>query len=292
MTITEEHGMIPRTRCWRIVTGMVLLAISALILTAPARAQSAAPADQWTFSVTPYLWLPNVNGTLKYSIPPGAGGSPEVEAGPNDYLQNLQAVIMISGEARRDRWSVFTDIIYLEFADQESSVTAVDFGGSLVSSSVNVATSSSFRGMAWTLGTGYAVQTGQGVALDVFGGLRYFGLEATTDWQLAGTITGPGGGQTFPRTGGISGRADLWDGIVGIRGRVLLGSSDCSIPYYLDIGAGSSNVTWQGMLGIAYAFKWGGVTLAYRNLYYDQKDDKLLQDLRFSGPALGVTFRF
>ncbi len=284
--------MIPRTRCCRIVMGMVLLAISALILTAPARAQSAAPADQWTFSVTPYLWLPNVNGTLKYSIPPGAGGSPEVEAGPNDYLQNLQAVIMISGEARRDRWSVFTDIIYLEFADQESSVTAVDFGGSLVSSSVNVATSSSFRGMAWTLGTGYAVQTGQGVALDVFGGLRYFGLEATTDWQLAGTITGPGGGQTFPRTGGISGRADLWDGIVGVRGRVLLSSSDWSIPYYLDLGAGSSNVTWQGMLGVAYAFKWGGVTLAYRNLYYDQKDDKLLQDLRFSGPALGVTFRF
>ena len=46
------------------------------------------------------------------------------------------------------------------------------------------------------------------------------------------------------------------------------------------------------MLGIAYSFKWGEVTLAYRNLYYDQKDDKLLQDLRFDGPALGVTFRF
>jgi hypothetical protein len=271
---------------------MVLLAISALIIAAPARAQSVSPADQWTFSLTPYLWLPNVNGTLKYSIPPGAGGSPEVEAGPNDYLQNLQAVIMISGEARRDRWSVFTDIIYLEFADQGSSVTAVDFGGSLVSSSVNVATSSSFRGMAWTLGTGYAIQTGQAVTLDVFGGLRYFGLEASTDWQLAAAITGPGGGQTFPRAGGISGRVDLWDGIVGVRGRVLLGSSDWSIPYYLDLGAGSSNVTWQGMLGVAYSFKWGGVTLAYRNLYYDQKDDKLLQDLRFSGPALGVTFRF
>ena len=35
-----------------------------------------------------------------------------------------------------------------------------------------------------------------------------------------------------------------------------------------------------------------GVTLAYRHLYYDQKDDKLIQDMRFSGPALGVTFRF
>ena len=284
--------MILLVRRRRVVTGMVFLAVFAVIFTAPVQAQSVAPADQWTFSITPYLWLPNVNGTLKYGIPPGAGGSPEVEAGPNDYLQNLQAVIMISGEARRDRWSVFTDIIYLDFSDEKSSVKSVDFGGSLVSSSANVATTSSFRGMAWTLGTGYAVQTGQAMTLDVIGGLRYFGLEASTDWQLAGEITGPGGGQTFPRSGGISGRADLWDGIIGVRGRVLLGSSDWSIPYYLDVGAGSSRLTWQGMLGVAYSFKWGGVTLAYRDLYYDQRDDKLLQDLRFSGPALGVTFRF
>ena len=60
---------------------------------------------------------------------------------------------------------------------------------------------------------------------------------------------------------------------------------------YLDGGTGSSSLTWQGMLGVAYSYKWGGVTLAYRHLYYDQKGDKLIQDMRFSGPALGVTFR-
>ena len=277
----------------RFVTRMVLLAaMTAMIFTAPAQAQSVAPADQWKFSITPYLWLPNVNGTLKYSIPPGAGGSPEVEAGPNDYLQNLQAVIMLSGEVRKDRWSVFTDVIYLAFSDEESSVKSVNFGGNLVSSSLNLATSSSLRGTAWTLGAGYAVQTGQPVKLDVFGGLRYFSLQASTSWQLEGVINGPGPGQTFPRTGGISAGADLWDGIIGVRGRVPLGISRWSIPYYLDIGTGSSQLTYQWMLGIAYSFKWGEVTLAYRDLYYDQTDDKLVQDLRFDGPALGATFRF
>ena len=278
----------------RVVTVMVLLAaMTAAIFTAPAHAQSAAPADQWTFSITPYLWLPNVNGTLKYNIPPGAGGSPEVETGPNDYLQNLQALIMISGEARKDRWSVFTDIIYLDFSKEESSVKAIDFGGTLVSSSLNLATSSSLRGTSWTLGAGYAVQTGKAAMLDVFGGLRYFDLAASTDWQLATdiTVTG-GGGLTFPRTGGISRQMELWDGIVGVRGRVTLGSSDWSIPYYLDIGMGSSSLTYQWMLGIAYSFKWGGVTLAFRDIYFDQKDDEFLRNLRFSGPALGVTFRF
>jgi len=34
------------------------------------------------------------------------------------------------------------------------------------------------------------------------------------------------------------------------------------------------------------------VLLTYRHLDYDEKGDKLVQDLRFSGPALGVTFRF
>jgi hypothetical protein len=281
------------TRRQRTVTGMVLLVtIIAAIFTASAHAQSIAPADKWTFSITPYLWLPNINGTLKYNVPPGAGGSPDVETGPNDYLENLQSVIMLSGEVRRDRWSVFTDVIYLAFTDEDSSVKSVNFGGSLVSSSVNVATTSSFRGTAWTLGTGYAVQPGQAWMLDIFGGLRYFSLQASTNWQLSAAITGPGGVQTFPRTGSISEGADLWDGIIGVRGRVLLGSSDWSIPYYLDVGAGSSNWTWQGMLGIAYSFKWGGVTLAYRNLYYDQNNDKLIQDLRFTGPTLGLTFRF
>jgi hypothetical protein len=267
-----------------------LAALFASIFTAQVQAQSVAPADQWTFSITPYLWLPNVNSTLKYNIPPGAAGSPEVETGPNNYLENLQALIMISAEARRDRWSVFTDLIYLDFADEKSAVKTIDFGGSLVSSSVNVATSSSFRGTAWTLGTGYAVRTGHAVTLDVFGGLRYFSLKASTEWQLSVDVTGPGG--TFPATGSISEGADLWDGIIGVRGRVPLGSGEWSIPYYLDIGTGSSSLTWQGLLGITYSFTWGGVTLAYRNLYYGQKDDKLIQDLQFSGPALGVTFRF
>jgi hypothetical protein len=272
---------------------MVLLAaMTAAIFTAPAYAQSVAPADQWIFSITPYLWLPNVNGTLKYGIPPGAAGSPEVETGPNDYLENLQAVIMLSGEVRKDRWSVFTDVIYLAFGDEDSSVKAVDFGGSIVSSSLNLTTRTSLHGTAWTLGAGYEVLSDKTATLNLFGGLRYFDLAASTDWELTLDVSGPGGGQTFPRIGGVSREMELWDGIIGVKGRIPLGSSDWSVPYYLDIGTGSSSLTWQGMLGIAYSFKWGGVTLAYRDLYFDQKDDKFIQDLRFSGPALGATIRF
>ena len=271
---------------------ITIVMLAALALCGPLSAAEQTTGDQWTFSITPYLWLPNINGTLKYSIPPGTGGSPEVETGPNDYLENLQAVIMISGEVRKDRWLVFTDFIYLDFSEEESDVKEVDFDGSSISAGADVSTSSSLRGGVWTLGAGYAVLPGRPVNLDAFGGLRYFDLKASTDWQLALDVTGPGGGQTFPRTGGISASEDLWDGIVGVRGRVWLGSSNWAIPYYLDLGTGSSSLTWQGMLGIAYSWNWIEARLAYRHLYYDQKGDKLVQDVRFSGPALGVTFRF
>ncbi len=51
-------------RLQRVVMGMVLLAaMTAMIFTAPAQAQTVAPADQWKFSITPYLWLPNINGS-------------------------------------------------------------------------------------------------------------------------------------------------------------------------------------------------------------------------------------
>ena len=270
----------------------ILLTLAVLALCGSLSAEEQPPDNQWKFSITPYLWLPNVNGDLKYDIPPGAGGSPEVETGPNNYLENLQAVFMISGEVRRDRWVAFTDFIYLDFTNEDSEIKGIDFDGGRISAGLNGSTTSSLKGATWTLGAGYTVLPDRPVSLDAFGGLRYFTLKTSTDWQLALDVTGPGGGQTFPWTGDVSEREELWDGIIGARGRVWFGGSNWAIPYYLDVGTGSSSFTWQGMLGIAYTYKWFGATLAYRNLYYDQKGDRLVQDLRFTGPALGATFSF
>jgi hypothetical protein len=266
--------------------------LAALGLLSSPGAQAQLAEDHWTFAITPYLWLPNINGTLKYSVPPGAAGSPEVGAGPNNYLQNLQAVLMLAGEARKDRWAVLADAIYLDFANQASTVKAVNFGGPVVSTNLNSSTSSSLKGWLLTLAGGYAAVQTPRATLDVLAGVRYLGIRASTDWQLTATVTGPGAGQVFPASGSISERADLWDAIVGVRGRVRLGEGQWFMPYYLDVGTGSSTLTWQGLLGIAYRFKWGDATLAWRNLYYDQGDDKLVQNFRFSGPALGVTFVF
>jgi len=266
--------------------------LAAVALLAGSGAQAQSLEDRWTFTFTPYLWLPNVNGTLKYSVPPGAAAGPEVLTGPNNYLENLQSVLMISGEARKDKWSIMADVIYLDFADQAGNVKAVNFGGSTVSTNLNANTSSSFKGWLATLAGGYTAVRKPMLTLDVLGGVRHLEIEASTDWQLTATVTGPGAGQVFPASGSISQRADLWDAIVGVRGRVRFGEGNWFVPYYLDVGTGSSDLTWQGLLGIAYGFSWGDATLAYRHLAYDQGGNKLFQDFRFSGTALGVSFRF
>jgi hypothetical protein len=248
----------------------------------PAAAESAAD-DQWAFTVTPYLWLPNINGTLKFQLP-NLNASTGVETGPNDYLENLDFALMISGEARKGKWSVFTDVIYLDFSDENSRVRTFD--GAFVQPSIDVGTQSSLTGGVWTLVGGYAAVQEPKATLDVIGGFRYLDIEASADWTLSGPLG------KLPSSGSISQSEGLWDAIVGVRGQVKLGDGNWSMPYYADIGSGQSSLTWQAMAGVAYSWSWGDVGLVYRHLTYDMDDNKLLQDVEFSGPALGATFRF
>jgi hypothetical protein len=64
------------------------------------------------------------------------------------------------------------------------------------------------------------------------------------------------------------------------------------MPYHLDAGAGDSSLTWQSVLGVGHAFKWGDVIFAYRYLSYEQGGNKLIENLSFTGFGLGVNFRF
>lgn len=58
------------------------------------------------------------------------------------------------------------------------------------------------------------------------------------------------------------------------------------------MGTGGSDLTWQALAGVGYAFKWGDVLLAYRYLDYDFDSDFMLKDMNISGSALGAKFYF
>jgi hypothetical protein len=266
-----------------------------LILFLPFIVSAQPSGSQWQFSITPYVWLPDIDGTLSYDVPSRAGGRPTVSVGADDYLENLDFALMINGDARKGRWSVYTDVIYIDFSNTNSKLESIDFGNNNkipVNPSIDAGTESSLRAAVWTLVGGYSVLQGDRGRLEVLAGFRYLHVKASTDWRLGAAIDGPVGGQSFVRSGSISQRVDLWDGIIGLRGRLNIGSSRFYVPYYFDVGTGSSNFTWQGLAGLGYGFKWFDLVLVYRHLFYDMDDDKLIQDTRFSGPALGLTFRF
>ena len=275
--------------------GIGLALMTLVTISLPAYAGDPAPPDKWTFAVRPYLWAPGISGTLKYDIPPGGGGGASVDIS-SYILQNLNFALMLSAEARKGNWSVLTDVVYLDVESDDSKVKSVSFtgpGGRVeVSAGADVGTKVNLSGIEWELAGAYTVARGRNSSLDVLAGFRYLGLKAETDWQLSGTITGPGPGQSFAASGSTSDRVDLWDGIIGIRGYVGLGQSKWAIPYYLDVGTGTSTITSQAMAGIEYRYSWGELQLLYRYLYYDLKGDKLLQNVSLNGPAIGVNFRF
>lgn len=271
--------------------GLALMTLIAVSL--PAYAGEPAPADKWTFALRPYLWAPGISGTLKYDIPPTGDGPSDVDL-TSYVLENLSFALMLTAEARKGDWSVLTDVVYLDVESGDAKVKSGSFtgpGGRVeVSTVANLDTKGTLRGVLWELAGGYTVARGGNSSLDLLAGFRYLGIEVKTDWQLS--ITDNVSGGTFPSSGGVSSRVDLWDAIVGIRGAVGLGDSRWAIPYYLDVGTGDSALTWQGVAGIEYRYGWGDLQLMYRYTYYDMKSDGLMQNFSFAGPAIGVNFRF
>ena len=269
----------------RILSLMIALSASLLWLT-----NVRADESDWKYSVTPYVWLPSFNAKLKYQFPE-IGGSAEVET---YYLNKLNGAFMLAGNARRGKLSFYSDIIFLSISGNGSHVKALDFGGNIITSIIDTGTQTTIKGDVVTIGGGYTMLSSDNVNFDIIGGMRYLGIELSTDWRLSTDIAGPGGsGLTFPLSGNVNERVDLWDAIIGARGLINLGDDGrWNAPYYFDTGFGSSIHTWQAVIGLSYSYDWGDILFAYRHLSYGQDSDKLIQNLSLSGPMLGAKFKF
>ena len=96
--------------------------LAGLAVIFPQIVSAQAAADDWSYSVMPYLWLPTVNATLNFN-------DKSVETKPDSYLDNLDFAGMLAGAARKGRWVIGSDLMYMHFSDSQSKVRA---GGLLV----------------------------------------------------------------------------------------------------------------------------------------------------------------
>ncbi|CAB3787740.1 hypothetical protein LMG28688_02530 [Paraburkholderia caffeinitolerans] len=251
-------------------------------------APAPAPIDAgtgWQFAITPYLWLPNVGGTMRFTLP---GGGADASTGPYNYLENLRFAMFLQGEARKGEWSVFGDMIFLKFGQHRSNVNT--FSNSLGSAGTQSDFETSLKGQLIQVGGGRTVVQRPWGNIDAIVGMRYLGVQETLDGGASGDVNGGSGVGTSIH---VSPSQDIFDGFAGVRGRVSLSSDGrWFVPYYLDIGAGTSRFTWQASGGVGYAWKWGDASLTYRYLAFYGSGDQLVQTLRFNGPSANVTFRF
>jgi hypothetical protein len=260
--------------------------------------QQAAGPSGWTFDVAPYLWFANIHSDASFNLPPALGGtvtaSPSVSFG--DLVSHINIGFMGAADARYDRFSVVTDFMYLNVGGTPSQFKAVNFPNRPaipIQAGVQSSQGLTLRTSIWTLAGGYTVAQGDWGNFDVLAGFRLFSVNERINYSLGFSIVGPlGNGATFGGIGGVSGSADIWNGIGGFRGRVRIGDAGLFIPYYFDIGAGGSNLTWQISSGLGYHIGPVDVSLTYRYLSFEQGSSAVVQHLDIKGPMLMANFTF
>jgi hypothetical protein len=248
--------------------------MAAVLSVAPLGSFAAEAPGDWQYGATLYLWGAGIQGDT-------AGGA-EVDVGFDTLISNLDMAFMGAFEARRDRWSFGADVIYLDVGANDSGEVPVRLASG-ATGKVNVAASVATKGWVLNLTGAFNLVRNERAILDVLLGARYLDLELDFDLGLAAA-------QYAVRQDVVATQA-TWDGVVGVKGRVIL-DEPWYLPYDLDVGAGESDLTWQAAGGLGYAFDWGDVTLLYRHIGWEFGSDSALDNIAFSGPVLGGTWRF
>ena len=249
-------------------------ASAVLVTSGQALAGAPTAADDWQFAVSLYMFAPGIKGTT-------AAGS-DIDVSFDTLLDNLNMTFMGAFEARKGKWSALADVLYLNVgANGGGQVPLTTPSGAQLGLRVDGGVK--VRGWVLSLLGGYTLRDDDKWAVDVIAGARY--LEMKNEFNLGLQ------GRPFGRPIEASALGVVWDGVAGVRGRAKL-KHNWYLPFYLDVGAGDSDLTWQAAGGVGYRFGWGDVDLVYRHLEWDFASGSALDDVSFGGPQLTATFRF
>jgi hypothetical protein len=260
-------------------------ALAALVLI-PSASQ-AQSADAWQYRASIYAWFPAINGDTQF--PSGAGG-PQISVSAGDVLSSLKMTFMGTAGAKKGQWGVWTDVFYADVGATKAGSRDFTVGHRALPAGIDSNLSLDLKAWLWTIAGTYQLSHNSENTTDLVFGARMLHMDQTLDYAFTGDIASVG----LPaRTGRAEVDATNWDAVLGVKGEVAITADRrWFLPYYLDIGAGQSKFTWQALVGVAYAFDWGATSLAWRYLDYEFKSDSPIQNIDFSGPFLGLTFRW
>ena len=251
----------------------VLTALMLVATPLQAQAEESIISDDWKFDAQIYIWAVEFGGELNN------GDSFDVPF--STMVDNLKMGFYGSFEARKEKWLIFTDVVYLNVETDHAAPEPsglVDF----------TPRSLSMNGGAINLVGGYNLLVKGKSRLDLIAGARY--LDLGSEFALNVTVLGDNTTKFIPIEMGTA-----LDAVIGVKGKYAFANANrWSIPYHLDIGAGDSDFTWQALTGISYqAANWVDVALTYRHMEWDLKStDGVIDNVSFSGPSVGATFHF
>jgi opacity protein-like surface antigen len=245
----------------------------ALAVLLAAFAPQAQAADEWEVAVTPYLWASGMKGDTQ------AGRLPKtsVDMKFSDIMDTLDFGLMGQLEARKNRWGIFVDAIYMKLSDTAES------NGQVLDLRAKARIEQSTLAAAVT----YRLLEGSS-PVDLFGGVRYTKLDvdATIDASVFGGLLG--------RQVKRDASKDWFDPYIGVRAQHKL-NDNWTLVGYGDVGGFGvgADSTWQASLGADYALsKTTSASFGYRYFSVDYDDDGFRYDMKNDGLYLGMTFRF
>ncbi len=262
-----------------------LSGLLALALPLAADAQMKANEGQWRASI--YGWFPSIGGST--SFPPTGATGPTINVDADTVLDALKFAFMGTLEYRKDQWGLWTDLVYVDLGGSKSGMRDVTVGPQQLPGDVTLNANLDVKAWIWTIAGTYNVIKSPEYSMDLLFGTRMIDMEEKLNYAFTGNIgplllPGPSGTKSLTLTN--------WDAIVGVKGEATFGSDrKWFVPYYLDIGTGQSKFTWQGIVGVGYAFnKTTSVVGAWRYLDYEMDSGDPIQSVNFNGPLIGVVF--
>lgn len=277
------NRIIPLAAALAVVSATV---VPNLAVADPVATEATRGNDGWQFAALIYGYYADINS--KATLPNGTSSNVTVNA--SDLVNNLKFGVLGSFEARKDRWGMFTDVIYLDVGKFKSQFRDFTIGNIGIPADASASMNFDMKSVVWTLAGTYRVVGSQNAVLDVLAGARLLDAKVSVDYTLNGNV----GPIPLPgRAGNLSTKQNYIDGVVGLKGKIAFGPDlKWFAPYYGDVGTGDSDLTWQVFGGLGYAFKWGAVIGGWRYVDYKFKSDSPIDSLSFNGPMLGVAFQW
>jgi hypothetical protein len=253
----------------RMRKGAAVALVGAAILANPAAAQNAAPPnDAWTFTLSPYLWFSGLGGEVTN---PHGGGTFSADFG--DIFGTMKLSFMGLAEARRGKFSLLTDVMYLNL---QQGVPVPGLGAYSGGSARTQSAELSVIGL-------YTVTEASAGRVELGGGIRgwWFDTELKLD---------PG---ALP--GKTQSASTSWvDPVLAARG-VLRLNDRLSLTAYGDVGGFGvgSEFTWQTFATLDYRVAENAtVSGGFRYIRIDYEKGRTDISLEMAGPIIGASIRF